>query len=91
MLPVVWRETARRQLAEIVAFIAEDNPPAARRLKERIEAVVVPLAQYPYLYPRGRVAGTRELVAHPNYLIVYKVAAERVEIVAVLHARRQYP
>lgn len=91
MLPVVWRETARRQLAEIVAFIAEDNPQAARRLKERIESVVVPLAQYPYLYPSGRVAGTRELVAHPNYLIVYKVAAERVEIVAVLHARRQYP
>lgn len=91
MLPVVWRETARRQLAEIVAFIAEDNPAAARRLKERIESVVVPLAQYPYLYPRGRVAGTHELVAHPNYLIVYKVAAERVEIVAVLHARRQYP
>lgn len=91
MLPVVWREAARRQLAEIVAFIAEDNPPAARRLKERIESVVVPLAQYPYLYPPGRVAGTRELVAHPNYLIVYKVGVERVEIIAVLHARRQYP
>lgn len=91
MLPVVWRETARRQLAEIIAFIANDDPAAARRLKERIEAVVVPLAQYPYLYPRGRVAGTRELVAHPNYLIVYKVTVERVEIIAVLHARRQYP
>lgn len=78
-------------MAEIIDFIAQDNPAAARQLKERIESVVVPLSHYPYLYPRGRVAGTRELVAHPNDLIVHRVAAEQVEIISVLHARRQYP
>ncbi|WP_221180279.1 type II toxin-antitoxin system RelE/ParE family toxin [Salinisphaera japonica] len=56
-----------------------------------MKAVVVALAQYPDLYPRGRVVGTRELVAHPNYLIVYKVGAERVDIIAVVHACRKYP
>ena len=35
--------------------------------------------------------GTRELVAHPNYVIVYRVSETTVEIVNVLHARQQYP
>lgn len=91
MLPIVWRAPAREQLAEIIEFIARDNPAAARVLKERIESVVLPLSQYPYLYPTGRVAGTRELVAHPNYLLVYRVSSAHVEILAVLHTRRQYP
>ncbi len=49
------------------------------------------LAEHPYLSPAGRVSGTRELVVHPNYLIVYRVAASRVEIVVVVHTRREYP
>lgn len=35
--------------------------------------------------------GTRELVAHPNYLVVYQVGADAIEVVAVVHARQQYP
>ncbi|MDN3521933.1 type II toxin-antitoxin system RelE/ParE family toxin [Halomonas ramblicola] len=30
-------------------------------------------------------------MAHPNYLLVYRVAADRVEVVAVLHTRQEYP
>ncbi|XXQ68619.1 type II toxin-antitoxin system RelE/ParE family toxin [Neisseriaceae bacterium B1] len=46
----------------------------------------------PMLGRIGRVMkGTRELVVHPNYLIIYRVLPETVEIVGVLHARRQYP
>ena len=33
----------------------------------------------------------REIVAHPNYIVLYRVAAERIEIVNVVHARQQYP
>jgi len=49
------------------------------------------LAEHPYLYRFGRVPGTRELIAHPNYILVYRVAADAVEVVNVLHARQQYP
>jgi toxin ParE1/3/4 len=43
------------------------------------------------LFRTGRVTGTRELVAHPNYIIIYRVASDRIEIVAIVHARQQYP
>jgi toxin ParE1/3/4 len=46
---------------------------------------------HPFLYRPGRVAGTREAVVHPNYILVYRVTAEAVEIVSVVHARQQYP
>jgi toxin ParE1/3/4 len=34
---------------------------------------------------------TREAVIHPNYVIVYQVAKDSVVILAVLHARQNYP
>jgi toxin ParE1/3/4 len=38
-----------------------------------------------------RVPGCREIVAHPNYVILYRVAAVCIEVVNVVHARQQYP
>ena len=40
---------------------------------------------------RARVAGTREAVVHPNYILVYRVTGEAVEIVRLVHSRQQYP
>ena len=91
MLPVVWLDGAIADMAGIVRFIAEENPAAAHRLKARLEVAPLALAEHPYLSPAGRVPGTREFVPHPNYLIVYRVAASRVEVVAVVHTRREYP
>ncbi|MCI1740251.1 MAG: type II toxin-antitoxin system RelE/ParE family toxin [Pseudomonas veronii] len=41
-------------------------------------------------FKHGRLSGTREMVVHPNYLVVYRVT-EHVEIVMVLHTRQEYP
>jgi toxin ParE1/3/4 len=30
-------------------------------------------------------------VAHPNYVVVYRVIDEHIEVMSVLHARQQYP
>lgn len=45
----------------------------------------------PLAYRPGRVAGTREWVAHPNYIVVYRVGGESIRILNVLHARQEYP
>ncbi|WP_445158545.1 type II toxin-antitoxin system RelE/ParE family toxin [Halomonas sp. E14] len=91
MLPIVWLDGALADLSAIVSFIAEENPGAARRLKARLATAPLALSEHPYLYPAGRVSGTRELVAHPNYLIVYRVTSTRIEVISVVHTRRQYP
>ena len=38
-----------------------------------------------------RKPGWREIVAHPNYLVFYRVLADRVQVEMVAHARQQYP
>ncbi|WAT26250.1 type II toxin-antitoxin system RelE/ParE family toxin [Pseudomonas sp. GXZC] len=91
MLGVVWLDEAIADLIDIVTFIAAENPSAARRLKNRLESAPLPLTEHPYLYPNGRIPGTREVVVHPNYVLVYRVTAERIEIINVLHARQEYP
>lgn len=91
MLPIVWLDSAIADLTEIITFIVGENPGAAHRLKDRLESAALPLAEHPYLYPGGRVSGTRELVAHPNYVLVYRVAPAQIEIVNVLHSRQEYP
>ncbi|WP_210160690.1 type II toxin-antitoxin system RelE/ParE family toxin [Bartonella vinsonii] len=35
--------------------------------------------------------GLREIIAHPNYLILYRVTARKIEIVTVAHAHREFP
>ncbi len=49
------------------------------------------LLDYPGLGRTGRVTGTRELVAHPNYILIYDVLADQVRVLRVLHASRRWP
>jgi toxin ParE1/3/4 len=91
LLPVQWLISARNDLATIIEYIAERNDVAALELQEDIERAASQLPQHPYLYRLGRVAGTREIVVHPNYLVVYRIQPALIEIVAVLHSRQQYP
>lgn len=91
MLPISWRAAALDDLSNIVAYIATRNPLAAEALYDRVQSAVVPLSEHPYLYKPGREAGTREIVVHPNYVVVYRVTQNCVEVTSVLHARQQYP
>ena len=37
------------------------------------------------------VPGCREIVAHPNYIVVYRVGLDCIEVLRVMHARQEYP
>ena len=91
MLSVKWRDEAKADLLEIMGFIAERNEQAAYDLQERIERSLEHLPAHPYLYkPSLRVAGTREIVVHPNYIVFYEVT-DVIEILAIVHAREDFP
>jgi toxin ParE1/3/4 len=88
---IVWSEAALEQADKLLDYIARDSIAAAENLWDRLQAATVPLAEHPYLFRPGREPGTRELVAHPNYIIIHRVLTDTVEIVAVVHARQEYP
>jgi toxin ParE1/3/4 len=90
---VVWLPGAEANLLHIVEHIAQDNVGAALALAKLIRARAEQLSEPPTLFRKGRVRGTREMVVHPNYVVVYRVRArlKRIEILRVLHAARQWP
>lgn len=87
---VEWRPEARAELRAILEYILERNAAAASDLNESIEVATTALPDHPYLYRMGRIPGTREIVVHPNYLVVYRIE-DWIEILTVLHARQEYP
>jgi toxin ParE1/3/4 len=92
MLPIVWAADAEDDLAEIISFVGQRNPFAAEKLWGLLHDSVLPLSDHPYLYRKSeRVPGTREIVAHPNYIVVYQVKADSIDVLRVLHSRQQYP
>lgn len=92
MLPIFWLESADADMAEITDHIGQFDANAAERLWHRLRECVQPLSEHPYLYRQSdRVPGLREIVAHPNYIVLYRVAAACIEIVAIVHARQEFP
>jgi addiction module RelE/StbE family toxin len=75
----------------IMEHIAEDNLTAALELDEDFEAHADRACKTPTLYKPGRMKGTREIVVHPNYVMVYQVEPATIVILRVLHAAQQWP
>jgi toxin ParE1/3/4 len=91
-MDIVWRRQAARDLEHAFDFVLRHDPGAAWSLCDRIERRVAQLGDHPYIGRPGRVAGTRELVvAGTPYIIAYRVARSRVDILAVIHASRRWP
>lgn len=88
---LIWRPAALEDRATIMDYIAEDNPVAALELDELIEEKTNSLVDHPRLYKPGRMKGTREMVVHPNYVVVYRENKTEIAILRVLHARQQWP
>jgi len=85
-----WRKAAAEDLAEIVDYIACDNPVAAIRLLEEILARVESLTRHPKLggicpyYPKARQ------ITCGNYIIYYTVSSREILIRAVVHGARLF-
>lgn len=91
MLKLHWSNQAETDLLTIVDYISDHSLIAAQRLKDDIEFAASQIPEHPFLYRTGAVPGTRELVVSPNYLLVYRVTIDAVQILAVLHTRQSYP
>ena len=89
MLPVIRLKRARQDLIDIWRHIATDDPQAADAVLDAIDAKCQMLANHPLLGPSREDIrpGMRYLVIG-SYLALYRVDADAVRIVRILHARR---
>lgn len=79
-----WTRRALARLAEIAAYIAQDNPARASSFVCELRDKVDMLREHQLGKP-GRVYGTKELVLHMHYIAVYRIKDDEVHILSVLH------
>jgi addiction module RelE/StbE family toxin len=82
----IWTESADADLQDIVAYIAKDSISQAFKVENVLLANADLLDTMPMMGKVGRAPDTRELVAMPNYLIVYELVNGKPEILRVKHA-----
>jgi addiction module RelE/StbE family toxin len=88
---VNWTKTALVNLDLIAEYIAKDSPVRAHSFVLEIQQKTKIIEEFPGAGRAGRVAGTRELVAHKNYILAYRVKGENIEIIRVHHVAQKYP
>jgi plasmid stabilization system protein ParE len=81
-MKVAWLASAAHGCLLEVAILAGDCT-AAARFRHGIAAAVSTLRHRPDAGRVGEVAGTRELPVPGDYLVVYRVSGQRVEILRV--------
>lgn len=91
MRQLFWTPEAVQDRDAIYDYIEADNPIAALSHDEMFSDKANYLMDHPSLGRQGRVAGTRELVVHRNYILVYDVIGDSVRILRVVHAALQWP
>ena len=91
-MKVAITANAEADLEAIGDWTARDNPRRAVSFIEELRAICIRLAETPKAYPvvmrRGSVEIHRRL--HRDYLIFYRIAPARIEILHVLHGTRDY-
>ncbi|SFU76099.1 type II toxin-antitoxin system RelE/ParE family toxin [Pseudoduganella namucuonensis] len=90
-MKIVWSPEAEQDRGDIMEYIAEDNPVAAARMDDLFARAAAKLSDFPYLGHAGKVPGTRELIPHESYRLVYEVYGESVRVLALVNVARQWP
>lgn len=92
---LIWSPSARHDLKDVTAFIAEDNVAAGKQFRRNILQKVERLCDCPEsgrIVPELNNPSIREIM-HKPCRIVYRVNHEKyiIEIVRVWHAARGVP
>jgi plasmid stabilization system protein ParE len=89
---VLLADAAARDLEAIGDYIARDNPQRAVSFIRELREDCLGLAAFPErfpLVPRYEAQRIRRRV-HGNYLIFYRVEADRIEVIHILNSAQDY-
>jgi toxin ParE1/3/4 len=80
---------AERDIEDITTFIARDNSTRALGFAKELRAKMTEVAKSPELYrERSELRAGLRAARHKHYLIFFRFAGERIEILRVWHSAR---
>jgi addiction module RelE/StbE family toxin len=88
---LLWTRPASADRRRVYEFISADNLRAARKMDLIFAEKAEILTRFAEIGRPGRVSGTRELLAHRHYLLIYRILGDTVQILRLLHTSRQWP
>ena len=91
-MPLRDAEEAAGDLERITNYLFEETPRHAPDLVHAIYEAPSALLTFPYRGRPGKKEGTPELVLSPlPYIVVYRIAADAIHIVRILHGAQKWP
>ncbi|MGC9457210.1 MAG: type II toxin-antitoxin system RelE/ParE family toxin [Halothiobacillaceae bacterium] len=90
-MKVVWTPEAEADRLAIIEHIATEDPGATARMDQLFSDSAASLARFPLRGRLGTIAGTRELIPHESYRLVYEIEGETAWILVLIHTARQWP
>lgn len=88
---VHWVCEAEQDRSDILEHIAEQDLAAAIRMDELFSQAALNLTQFPFSGKTGSVSGTRELIPHESYRLLYEIVDESAWILALVHTAQRWP
>jgi addiction module RelE/StbE family toxin len=88
---VRWTTASVADRQAIFDYIAQDNPLAAIGMDALFERSAQRLCEHPKLGKVGKLPGTRELIPHESYRLIYELSLDTVWVLALVHTARQWP
>ena len=88
---VLWTPEAQQDRAVIWEYIAAVNPLAAARMDECFSEAAALISRHPQIGKPGKIPGTREVIPHESYRLVYEVHNETAWVLTLVHTARRWP
>ena len=87
---VEWSDLARDDLDDLVRYISRDSAFYARRFGQKVVLATRRLKEFPEsgrMIPEADDKSLREIIVQ-GYRVIYRLEAERVLVLAVMHGSR---
>ncbi len=92
-IDVVFAETARRDLGEILEYIQMESPRASRKIVREIYERLKKIPSFPKggrMIPEIGEPSLREILIG-SYRLMYRLEEKRAVVLRVLHGKRLFP
>lgn len=87
-----WSPLAIESMDLVIKHIGQHNLDAAIDLHAEVRKCLRRTLRFPQMYrASARMEGVREIVVTANYIVPYRFNESKVEVLDVVHARRNWP